>query len=134
MADTIFDKIVRGEIPNSTVYEDDHVLAFLDIYPIAKGHTVVILKHGQPSVLDYQPADLQVLMEGVQKTMKRIQEVLSPDSFNIGINDGPEAGQAIPYLHVHVIPRWSADGGGNIHSIIKNPGNESVEEISKKFT
>lgn len=133
MGETIFDKIVRGEIPNHTVYEDDRILAFLDVYPIAKGHTVVILKQGKPSVLDYRADDLRVLMEGVQKVMTRLKQVLSPDSFNIGINDGPQAGQSIPYLHVHIIPRWEGDGGGNIHTIIQNPGDESVEEISKKF-
>lgn len=131
--ETVFHKIVSGEIPNHTVYEDEHALAFLDIHPIAKGHTVVILKKGNPSVLDYTSEDLERLMRASQEAMRRIKSVLAPESFNLGINDGPVAGQAVPYLHMHIIPRWDGDGGGSLHSIVQNPGDQSVEEIAEKF-
>ena len=133
MPDTIFDKIVSKEIPSFKVYEDENVYAFLDIQPLSKGHTVVVLKNGNPSVLDYKASDLADLMVGVQNVMQVLKEKVTPDTFNIGINDGPAAGQTIPYLHVHVIPRWEDDGGGSLHSVVNNPGDVSVEEISKLF-
>ena len=133
MSDTIFDKILAGEIPNYTVYEDEDVLAFLDIFPLSKGHTVVILKKGAPSILDYTDQDLAKILPGVKKAVEKIRDVLHPDGFNIGINDGPVAGQSIPYLHVHIIPRWENDGGGSLHSIVKNPSDIPPEELAKLF-
>ncbi|PIR04231.1 MAG: HIT family hydrolase [Candidatus Magasanikbacteria bacterium CG11_big_fil_rev_8_21_14_0_20_39_34] len=133
MTDTIFDKILSGEIPNYTVYEDENVLAFLDIFPLSKGHTVVIPKKGSTSLLDYSDEDLMGLLPGVKQAMAKIKAVLQPDGFNIGINDGPVAGQSVPYLHVHIIPRWENDGGGSLHSIVKNPSDVPLEDLALLF-
>ncbi|NCO04831.1 MAG: HIT family protein [Candidatus Magasanikbacteria bacterium] len=131
--DCIFCKIINGDIPNYTVYEDDHVLAFLDIHPHAKGHTVVIPKQHADTIFGLDDEYTQALMLGTQKAMEKIQEALGPEGFNVGWNHNEIAGQAVPHLHVHILPRWKNDGGKNIHAIINNPGNQSVQDIAALF-
>lgn len=133
MSECIFCNIVSGEIPNHTVYEDNHVLAFLDINPLSKGHTVLIPKVHAETVFDLNDELEKELFPAIDRVMHIIQEKLSPEGFNVGWNHLQAGGQAVPHLHVHIIPRWKEDGGGNVHSIINNPGDESVEEIAKKF-
>ena len=69
----------------------------------------------------------------MKKITKKIDDVLHPDGYNIGWNDGKSAGQVVPHLHIHIMPRWENDGGGSMHSIINQPGKETVESISKLF-
>lgn len=133
MSDCIFCKIARKEIPAHLVYEDQEVLAFLDVKPHAKGHTVVIPKEHGVTVFDYTDKQLRELMVALRKTMNRIKEVLSPDGFNVGWNHNIAGGQVVPHLHLHIFPRYNGDGGGSMHSIVKNPGNKSVEEVGKLF-
>ncbi|MEK7623397.1 MAG: HIT family protein [Patescibacteria group bacterium] len=131
--DCIFCKIIAGEIPNYTIYEDGDTLAFLDIHPCAKGHTVIIPKQHRERTAGLSAVEGPALMNAVQKTMERIQTVLGPDGFNVGWNDGSAAGQVVPHLHIHIFPRWVGDGGGSVHSIVKNPGEMSVAEVAKLF-
>ncbi len=133
MEDCIFCKIIKGEIPNHTVYEDERALAFLDIYPHAKGHTVVIPKKHVETYFDLDDEQVKNFSLGVRNTMKKVQEVLQSDGFNVGWNQNEVAGQVVPHLHMHIIPRYKGDGGGSIHSIIKNPGDLSVEDVFKLF-
>ena len=129
----VFCKIIKGEIPCHKVYEDESTLAFLDINPHAKGHTVVIPKNHGKTMFDIDPMDSIGLIGGVNATMKLIFEKLKPEGFNVGWNHNEVAGQVVPHLHVHIMPRYSGDGGGSMHSIISNPGDISVEEIAKLF-
>ena len=133
MNDCLFCKILKGEIPNHTIYEDDNVLAFLDIHPHAKGHTLVILKDHSETFFDLDEDSITKLFNGVQKAMNRIEEVIKPDGYNVGWNQKEVAGQVIPHLHVHIMPRWDGDGGGSQHSVITNPGDVDVEELAKLF-
>lgn len=131
MTDCLFCKIVAGEIPNYTVYEDENVLAFLDIWPQAQGHTVVIPKKHY-SVLSELPEEVwKNLAVGMKKALAKIKSVLHPDAINIAVNDGQAAGQVVPHVHWHIMPRYVGDGGGSAHSIVKNPGQNKVEEIAK---
>lgn len=132
-SDCIFCKILNKQIPNYTVYEDEHVLAFLDIFPHAKGHTVVVPKQHKETFLELSDVETQFIASGVQKTMDKIQAVLKPDGFNVGWNERLAGGQVVPHLHVHIFPRYEGDGGGSIHSIIKNAGDVKVENIAKLF-
>lgn len=129
--DCIFCKIIKKEIPNYTVYEDSVKLAFLDINPCSKGHTVVILKRHAPTVEELRDEEIRDLFAAVKKVADKIKAALKPDGFSIGWNDGPAAGQVVPHLHVHIIPRWSGDGDGNMHSIINNPSKDSLEDLLK---
>jgi histidine triad (HIT) family protein len=92
MADTIFSKIISGDIPCHKVYEDEHVLAFLDIGPVAEGHTLVIPK---------EPAE----------TLDKVKKVTGCEAFNVLQNNGPLAHQAVFHVHFHIIPKQGADSG-----------------------
>ncbi len=133
MEDCIFCKIIKGEIPNYTVYEDEHVLAFLDIHPHAKGHTIVVPKVHAENYFDLNEDLLEHLSLGIKRAMEKIDKVLSPDGYNVGWNQGEVAGQVVPHLHIHIMPRYEGDGGGSMHSIVNNDGGVAVEEVFKKF-
>src|SRR3989338_83707 len=133
MDECIFCRIVQGEIPCYNVYEDKDTLAFLDVQPHAQGHTVVIPKKHGGRVFYLTEAQTKGFMADVVQAMKRVQEVLDPDGFNVGWNQNTAGGQVVPHLHVHIFPRYTNDGGGSMHSIIRNPGKERVEDVAKRF-
>ena len=114
----IFAKILRGEMPAVRVFEDDHVLAFMDVFPQSRGHVLVIPKVSRArNLLEAEPASLGPLMAGVQKVAKAVRAALSPDGLVITQFNGAAAGQTVFHLHVHIIPRWEGvalarHGGG----------------------
>jgi len=131
--DCLFCKIIKEEIPNYTVYEDEHVLAFLDIFPHAKGHTVVIPKKHTESLSDLTVDDWKNISIGLKNSLNQVEKILQPDGINIAINDGESAGQVVPHVHWHILPRWKDDKGGSAHSIVKNDQGKKVEEVAKLF-
>lgn len=110
MSDCIFCKIVAGEIPCTSVYEDDQALAFMDIGPIIKGHVLVIPKKHYDPVTETPDAVLQHLIVVVKKIAAAQRKALKTDGCNIIQNNGRVSGQAVPHLHFHVIPRFEGDG------------------------
>jgi histidine triad (HIT) family protein len=103
----IFAKVVRGEAPAAKVFEDGEVLAFMDLFPQSRGHTLVISKTSQArNILDVEPDDLAVLMKGVQRVARAVNAALKPDGIIVTQFNGAPAGQTVFHLHVHVIPRW----------------------------
>jgi histidine triad (HIT) family protein len=133
MMDCIFCKIINKEIDSKIIYEDSQNLAFLDIHPHAPGHTVVIPKKHTKTILELDASEIKDLFMALKNTLEIIQNTINPDGFTIGINHGESAGQAIPHLHIHLIPRFKNDGGGSIHSVVLNKPKESIEEIYKKI-
>ena len=133
MSDCLFCKIIFKEIPNHTVYEDENTLAFLDIAPKSPGHTVLIPKAHAERMFDLSVEAAQALLPALKETVAKLEAALKPDGYNIGWNDGKAAGQVVPHLHIHILPRWAGDGGGNMHSIINRPGDKSVVEIAEFF-
>ena len=131
--DCLFCKIASGEIPSYKVYEDEFALAFLDIHPCSKGHTVVIPKSHIESLNDMSLDYWRQMLPGMQASINRVQEVIKSDGMNIGINNGIAAGPAVRHAHWHIIPRWTGDGGGSMHSIIRGGSEVDVKEISKLF-
>ncbi|MFW6382663.1 MAG: HIT domain-containing protein, partial [Haloferacaceae archaeon] len=109
--DCIFCSIVAGDIPARTVYETDAVLAFLDANPLARGHTLVIPKSHARHVGDLDAALATELFDAVASLTPRIQDAVGADGANVGVNDGEAAGQEVPHVHVHVVPRFEGDGG-----------------------
>jgi histidine triad (HIT) family protein len=101
----VFAKILRGEFPAYKVYEDDKVLAFLDIMPQAPGHTLVVPKTSARNILDVAPDDLAYLIKVTQKIAKTAVAVFAADGLNIFQFNEPAAGQTVFHLHFHVIPR-----------------------------
>ncbi len=110
MEDCIFCKIVRGEIPSAKVLENDKVLAFLDINPVSKGHTVAIPKSHYASFPEIPLDVLAALGEALQKIGEAVKSQLAFAGFNILLNNDRAAGQLIDHSHFHLIPRNVGDG------------------------
>lgn len=103
----IFAKILRGETPAARVFEDEHVYAFMDVFPQAKGHTLVIPKHSSArNLLEEEPERLTHLILGVQRVARAVRAALKPDGLVVTQFNGATAGQTIYHLHFHIIPRW----------------------------
>ena len=102
----IFARILRGELPCHKVYENDHVLAIMDIMPRGDGHTLVLPKAAARNILDIQPADLATLMQGVQTVAIAVKTAFDADGLTIQQFSESAGGQVVFHLHVHVIPRW----------------------------
>ena len=109
-ADCIFCKIVAGQLPSCKVYEDADTLAFMDIGPIVKGHTLVIPKVHYDPLIATPPGVLQKLIVVVQKIAQAHIRAFKADGINVMQSNGRVAGQVVPHLHFHVIPRFAGDG------------------------
>lgn len=109
-AGCIFCKIVRGELPSFKVYEDDNVLAFLDIRPVNRGHTLVVPKRHSRNVFDVPPEDWAAITNAVRALSPVIEKAVSADGININMNNREHAGQVVDHVHVHIIPRFKGDG------------------------
>jgi histidine triad (HIT) family protein len=99
MEDSIFTKIVKKDIPAHIIYEDDQTLAFLDIFPIVRGHTLVIPKKQVENLWDLTDEDYQAVMAAVKKVALRLDRVLSTKKIGLKLE-----GTAVPHAHVHLIP------------------------------
>lgn len=105
MEDTVFAKIIRREIPADIVYEDADTLAFLDIHPIALGHTLVIPKKSITSIFDVDDATLMQIMQTVRLLAPAVRDAVGAHGVHINSNHGAAAGQIVFHLHFHIIPR-----------------------------
>jgi histidine triad (HIT) family protein len=107
---SIFSKIISREIPGQIVYEDDHVIAFLDINPVNPGHTLVVPKNEQPNIIESSEEDLLYVLRAVRKLAPAIVKAVGADGFNTVTNTGEASGQSVPHTHFHIIPRFKNDG------------------------
>lgn len=129
--DCIFCRIVAGEIPSRIVHETDDVLAFLDANPLAPGHTLVVPKAHHGTFAD-TPTDLaEEVFDVLYDLTPVVEEAVDADASNVAFNNGSEAGQEIPHLHGHIIPRFSGDGGNPIHAIVGSRPDLSDEELDE---
>jgi histidine triad (HIT) family protein len=102
----IFAKILRGEAPAAKVFEDDTVLAFMDVFPQARGHVLVISKESRArNLLEVEPEALADLILGVQRVARAMRAALRPDGLMVAQLNGAPAGQSVFHLHFHIIPR-----------------------------
>lgn len=106
----IFCKIAAGALPSCKVYEDAETLAFMDIGPIVPGHTLVIPKAHYDPLIATPPEVLSRLIQVVQKIARAQMQGLQADGLNVIQTNGRAAGQEVPHLHFHVIPRFYTDG------------------------
>lgn len=126
---TIFEQIVAGDIPARTVHETETTLAFLDANPLARGHTLVIPKDPYER-LDDMPADIASDVFSVVHTLTpAIEQAVDADATTVGINNGESAGQEVPHVHVHIIPRFDGDGGRPIHAVSPDRPDLSDDEL-----
>jgi len=110
MSDCLFCKIIRREIPSYTLYEDEWTYAFLDISPVHPGHALIVPKTHVTTVLDAEEKVLTSWILATQKVARAICATVGVSHFNLLQNNGSDAGQVVPHLHMHVIPRHADDG------------------------
>ncbi|MFH1225296.1 MAG: HIT family protein [Candidatus Diapherotrites archaeon] len=106
----IFCKIISGKIPADFVYSDAEVVAFLDIAPTTKGHTLVVARNHSENLLDAPEKDICAMMSAVKKIGAAAVKGLGANGFNLHVNNGKGAGQVVPHIHFHIIPRYENDG------------------------
>lgn len=111
MTETIFTKILEGEIPCHRVYEDEHVLAFLDINPLARGHTLVIPKEPAETLDRLGEEAAAALGRVLPRVCRAVKVVTGVDAYNVLQNNGSGAHQAVKHVHFHVIPKPSGSEG-----------------------
>ena len=129
--DCIFCKIVTKEIPAKILYEDDDTLSFLDAFPVAKGHTLVIPKAHFPQIQDMSDVVNQKLFNTVHKIMPKIDSIKG--STLVLIHNGKDSGQEIMHVHVHLIPRGPDDRGDNVDKMFENKVDLSDSEIDSLY-
>lgn len=125
-SDCIFCQIVAGDFPANVVHEDDRTIAFMDINPSARGHTLVVPRAHSTDLHDVDPEDLVACMRTAKLVARQATQHLDADGVNLLQNTGRVAGQAVFHFHVHVIPRYGGDGFRN--PLSPEPGNP--EEIA----
>ena len=117
----VFAKILRGELPAQKVYEDEQTLAFMDIMPRAKGHTLVIPKTPARNVLDATPEQLAACMATVQRIARAVVKAFDANGASIMQYNEPAGGQVVFHLHFHVIPRWDGVPLGPHTGLMEKP-------------
>ena len=125
----IFCKIVNKEIPSKIVFENEKIIAFLDIFPILEGHTIVIPKNHSITIEDIPEKELFELFKVVKKISTHIHEKLKIQGYNILQNNFKAAGQEIDHIHVHIIPRIENDDRFKL----KIPRNQASQEDLDKI-
>ncbi|WP_254864453.1 HIT family protein [Halovivax gelatinilyticus] len=114
---TIFSQIVDGEIPARVVYEDETTFAFLDANPLAPGHTLVIPREEYERLNDVPDEVATDLYETIHRLVPAVEDAVDADASTVAFNNGEAAGQEVPHVHCHIVPRFDGDGGGPIHAV-----------------
>jgi histidine triad (HIT) family protein len=133
MDNCIFCKIVKGEIASEKIFEDDTVLAFLDVMPKSPGHTMVVPKIHAEFFEDVPKDDVGHFFSVAQDMVTLIKKALTPDGFTLGMNHGKVSGQEVPHVHFHIMPRWIGDGGHSIQSVVSNKPAQDIKTIAEKI-
>lgn len=131
MEDCLFCNIVAGKIPSAKVYEDERVLAFMDVFPMTRGHVLVIPKQHAENLYDISETDLQNISVVSKKISQKIKEVLRADGIRISQSNGKAAGQEVMHYHLHIIPRYENDGLGLDHHGVSKPAKADMEELQQ---
>jgi histidine triad (HIT) family protein len=129
--DCIFCKIISREIPAKILNETSHSICFLDAFPLTKGHVLVIPKNHHKKIQDMTSSENSDLFSLVHVMMSKVDSITG--STLIAIHNGETAGQEIPHVHVHLVPRSESDSAGPIHSMFNSSLNLSNSEIEKYY-
>ena len=133
MSDCIFCQIVSGQIPSSKVYEDEEVLAFLDITQVTKGHTLVIPKKHYRNMLEMDAEAASSLFARVPKSAKQRQEKLGASGVNIINNNEEAAGQTVFHTHVHLLPRFDESDGLKLTFETHEPDFAALAQLAQEI-
>ena len=110
MEECLFCKIVKGELPSSKIYEDEDTLAFLDLFPVNKGHSLVISKEHYENIFDVPTESLAKISSVMKNVADAVKKGVNADGISIAQSNGKDAGQVIPHIHFHIMPRFKDDG------------------------
>ena len=132
--DCIFCKIVNGEIKTKIIKETPKSIAFLDAFPLARGHTLVVPKNHHAKIQDMSSEENSDLFSLVHNVISRVDALTGATL--VAVHNGKDAGQEIPHVHVHLVPRESSDTAGTIHSMFDSSiklSNSEIDEIYEKL-
>jgi histidine triad (HIT) family protein len=134
--DCIFCAIVDGEVPGRIVHENEETLAFLDANPLAEGHTLVVPKAHHERVNDL-PADVAgAIGRAVAVVAPAVEDAVDTPASTIAYNNGEAAGQEVPHVHAHVVPRSPEDGGRPIHALFSgrpDPSDGQLDAVAERI-
>lgn len=131
---TIFDRIIRGEIPSHKVYEDERVFAFLDINPLSNGHTLVVPKESKAYLHELSDESAAAIGRVLPRLCRAVLKATGATAYNILQNNGAAAHQAVFHVHFHIIPRFQREGldiGWNPTGLEKEAGAKLIEAIRR---
>lgn len=130
--DNVFAKIIRGDMPKVTVYEDDHSLAFMDVFPQSEGHVLVISKLSKSvNLCDLDEDEMCFTLKTAQKIARAVVKALSPDGFRLVQFNGEAAGQTVFHTHFHIIPVWEDRPLGRHGEGMASP--EELEAVAERL-
>jgi histidine triad (HIT) family protein len=130
---TIFERIVAGEIPSAKVYEDEHVIAFMDAGQVNPGHVIVATKKPFETITDADPESAAALFAAAHRIAIAVQRAFEPEGLTLLQANRPAGWQTVPHLHLHVLPRH-ADDGVTLGWPRKNPAMETLRELAARIT
>jgi histidine triad (HIT) family protein len=130
----IFCRIVDGEIPSHSIYEGSETLAFLDANPLSPGHALVIPREHHERLNDVPGETASALYETLHRIVPAVEESVDADATTVAFNNGTAAGQEVPHVHGHVVPRFEDDGGRPIHAIVEDRPDLSDDELDRIAT
>jgi histidine triad (HIT) family protein len=125
----IFCKIIAGKIPSRVIMQNEKAMALLDAFPLSAGHSLVIPKSHYAKVQQMGKQDAMAVFEIVWKFVGAVETGSEVNASTIAIHNGSEAGQEVPHVHVHIVPRKRGDGAGAIHSMFKVKPKLSSQEM-----
>jgi histidine triad (HIT) family protein len=127
--DCIFCAIVDGDIPANVVHETETTLAFLDANPLSRGHTLVIPKAHHHRLNDLPAPLAGDVFETLHAAVPAVEDAVDADATTVAFNNGEAAGQEVPHVHAHVVPRFAGDGGRPIHALVPDSPDLSEAEL-----
>lgn len=131
MKNCLFCKIIAGEIPAAKIYEDNDVLAFLDLFPVTKGHALVIPKQHAQDIFAIDVDSLKKVIVAVKILSGKIKSTLGADGIRISQSNGKQAGQDIFHVHFHIIPRYENDGVAMSETTAAHPQRADVGQLQQ---
>lgn len=133
MAETIFSRIIAGEIPCAKVYEDEQTFAFMDAGQLNPGHVLVALKRPAETILDLTDEEAAALFRTTARVARAVQAAFQPEGITILQANKPAGWQTVPHIHLHVLPRHADDGVGLVWPR-KNPPIEELKDLAARIT
>lgn len=134
MIDCVFCRIVADDLPSHTVHETADAVAFLDANPLADGHTLVIPKAHHERLGDVPADTAEKFYAALHEVVPAVERAVDAPATTVAVNNGPAAGQEVPHVHAHVVPRFEGDAAGPIHALFSGRPTVSEERQAELAT